>query len=77
MLSYWMRQGELRTFLRFTTGSDLLTVPSIFVSFNFLDGAMRRPVAPICGPLLELPTTYLVERLTANFIQIVQFVKQA
>ena len=48
----------LKAFLQFTTGSDVITVTEITVSFNSLDGAHRSPVARTCGPVLEVPTTY-------------------
>lgn len=51
-------EGNISNFLRFVTGSDILTCTSIKVTFNTLEGLMRRPVAHTCGPTLELPTTY-------------------
>ena len=50
--------NSLSTFMRFLTGSDVLTENSIQISFTNLDGFERRPVARTCGPLLELPSTY-------------------
>ncbi|XP_023808456.1 uncharacterized protein LOC111946974 [Oryzias latipes] len=52
-------QAGLRRFLRFTTGSDVLCVTKIEVLFTPLDGVARRLVAHTCGPVLELPWTYL------------------
>uniref|UniRef100_A0A1A8L2M6 Si:ch73-30l9.1 n=1 Tax=Nothobranchius pienaari TaxID=704102 RepID=A0A1A8L2M6_9TELE len=52
-------QAGLRKFLRFTTGSDVLCIKNIEVLFTSLDGVARRPVAHTCGPVLELPWTYL------------------
>jgi len=65
-----LNDNSLRNFLQFTTGSDLITVKSILVIFNLLDGALRRPIARTCGPLIELPSTYqsyneLVEEFTS------------
>lgn len=45
--------------LRFTTGSESITVQSIEVTFNKNFTAFsRRPIAHTCGPLLELPAVY-------------------
>ena len=51
-------EGGLKSFLQFTTGSDVIAVTGITVSFNSLDGAHRSPIAHTCGPVLEVPTTY-------------------
>ena len=48
----------LHIFLQFLTGSDMIAVEHIQISFNQLDGLSRRPVARTCVPLLELPSTY-------------------
>ena len=48
----------MKAFLQFTTGSDVIAVRELSVSFNSLDGAHRSPIAPTCGPVLEVPTTY-------------------
>ncbi|CAL8351969.1 unnamed protein product, partial [Boreogadus saida] len=48
----------LRRLLRFVTGSDVICVTGIQVTFTALEGLARRPVAHTCGPLLELPSTY-------------------
>ena len=50
--------NSLSTFMRFLTGSDVLTENFIQISSTNLDGFERRPVARTCGPLLELPCTY-------------------
>lgn len=61
----------LRKFLRFTTGSDALSVDKLEVVFTALDGVGRRPVAHTCGPVLELPRTYMVfPELRLEFDQI-------
>ena len=49
--------SALGTFLKFTTGSDILP-QRLEVSFTSMDGYARRPIAHTCGPLLELPRTY-------------------
>ena len=48
----------LERLLHFITGSDIICFPSIEVTFNNMSGKARRPVVHICGPLLELSTTY-------------------
>ena len=53
-----MENAEVRQFLRFTTGSSVLTAQQIFVSFNSLSGLGRRPIAHTCGCTIELPSTY-------------------
>lgn len=45
-------------FLRFCTGSCVICVDKIMVSFNAESGFGRRPVAHTCGATLELPCTY-------------------
>ena len=49
---------SLKVFLKFLTGSDILVVNTISVTFTSLDGMARTPVAHTCGPSLELPSTY-------------------
>ena len=53
-----MTNDELRTLLRFVTGSFVISVSAIAVSFNNLDGLARRPIAHTCTGTLELSTTY-------------------
>lgn len=65
-----MKVTEARRFLRFVTGSSVLTCENITVYFNALVGAERRPIAHTCSNELELPYTYgtyleLVEEFTA------------
>lgn len=48
----------LRKLLRFTTGSDIISVSRIEVVFTNLEGLSRRPIAHTCGAVLELPFTY-------------------
>lgn len=50
---------SLKKLLRFLTGSEAITVEKIEVTFTQLEGLGRRPIAHTCGPLLELPSTYL------------------
>ena len=54
-----MAVDELRTFLRFVTGSFVISVPSISVTFNSLDGLARRPIAHTCSAMLEISSMYV------------------
>jgi hypothetical protein len=49
---------ELKRFLIFTTGGDLMVCDSLKLNFMKGYGLARRPVAHTCGPCLELPITY-------------------
>lgn len=49
---------QLKSFLMFVTGADVLCVDTIDVDFTQLDGLQRRPIAHTCGCVLELPSTY-------------------
>jgi hypothetical protein len=49
---------KLVKFLRFCTGATIICIEKIIVDFTNLNGLERRPVAHICGSVLELPTTY-------------------
>ena len=53
-----MDEAQLKSFLRYVTGADVLCVPSISVQFSTLDGLARRPIAHTCGSVLELPSMY-------------------
>lgn len=53
------QKGELKKFLHFLTGSDMLCVEKIEVTFVVRHGAGRAPTAHTCGPVLELPSTYV------------------
>ena len=44
--------------LQFLTGSDIITVEKIELSFNATDGIARGIVVHTCGPTIELPSTY-------------------
>ena len=50
--------AELRRFLMFVTGADVICISSIEVEYTQLAGMERRPIAHICGCILELPTTH-------------------
>ena len=52
-------EPDLGKLVKFITGSDLLTVPSIDVTFiKYENEFSRRPIAHTCSPSLELPSTY-------------------
>lgn len=53
-----MSSSHVQRFLRFTTGSSVLTVASLSVQFNRLSGLARRPIAHTCSCVLELPVCY-------------------
>ena len=50
--------AKLEQFLRYCTGSDILTVEKILVEFTSLTGTERRPIAHTCGCVLQLPRSY-------------------
>lgn len=50
--------SKLAGFLQFVTGSNIITVKEIEVSFTNSIGAARCIVAHTCAPLLELPSTF-------------------
>ena len=52
-----MSNDELRRFVRFVTGSFVISVKSITVSFNKLDSFARRPIAHTCSARLELASS--------------------
>ncbi|XDV46574.1 hypothetical protein PO909_014449 [Leuciscus waleckii] len=51
-------QSKAEKFLRFCSGSSVICVDQIKVSFNAESGLSRRPVAHTCGATLDLPYTY-------------------
>ena len=51
-----MNINELRSFLRFVTGSTVCNSTKILVTFNSLTGLARRP---LCEPTLEILSTYI------------------
>ncbi|XP_023931644.1 uncharacterized protein LOC112042014 [Lingula anatina] len=48
----------LQKFMRYFTGSDLICMCHIDISFNRMVGLAKAPQAHTCGPLIELPCTY-------------------
>ena len=49
----------LKKFLIFCTGSDIINVSKIEITFTMPESEYaRQPVAHTCGPVLELPCTY-------------------
>ena len=52
------KQEELRSLLRFITGSSVVIDQPIKVSFNTLDGIGKHPISHSCECSIELPTTY-------------------
>ncbi|XP_029993432.1 uncharacterized protein LOC115421612 [Sphaeramia orbicularis] len=51
-------QTKAEKLLRFCTGSTVIAVDKIIVSFNRETGLNRRPVSHTCGQMLEVPCTY-------------------
>ena len=52
-------QSLLEKFLKFVSGSDLVTFTKINVSFTVPANEFeRRPIVHTCGPLIEVPSTY-------------------
>eukprot|EP00794_Sanderia_malayensis_P000832 gene832-124_t len=49
---------DLGLFLKLLTGSDVISVDLIEITYTSLQGAAHRPIFHTCGPLLELPSTY-------------------
>ena len=49
---------QLKSFVMFVTGADVLCVPTIHVDFTKLEGFERRPIAHTCGSVLQLPCSY-------------------
>ena len=49
---------QLKSFVMFVTGGDVLCVPTIHVDFTKLEGFERRPIAHTCGCVLQLPCSY-------------------
>ena len=50
---------SLDKLLRFMTGTDIICVGKIEVTFIKLVGLGRRPIAHTCAPAIELSSTYL------------------
>ena len=51
-------QTKAEKFLRFCTGSSVICVDKVMVSFNAETGLGRRPIGHTCGATLEVPCTY-------------------
>lgn len=51
-------ESQLAGLLQFVTGSNIITVEEIQVTFTDTVGVSRCIVAHTCGPLLELPSTF-------------------
>ena len=47
-------ERKLQLFLRFCTGSDLLTIPHISLELTHMSGFERRPIAHTCGCVLQI-----------------------
>ena len=48
---------ESTKLLRFLTGSDIMIIENIEVSFSTMESLARRPIAHTCAPMLELPNS--------------------
>jgi hypothetical protein len=53
-----LTSDNLKRFLRFCTGSDLVAVDKITVNFVNVSGLARRPMVHTCSCLLELSKTF-------------------
>ena len=53
-----MSDEELRRFVRFVTGGFIISVKSIAVGFNRLNGFARHPTVQTCSARIELLSTY-------------------
>lgn len=53
-----MKCDELRSFLRFVTGSSVMVSEDIKISFNAISGFARRPISHTCDFGLELSIDY-------------------
>lgn len=51
-------ESQLQKFLRFCTGSNLVTTVSIFVEFQEMSDFTRRPIGHTCGNILEIAESY-------------------
>ena len=49
---------QLKCLLMFITGADVICVTKLEINFTKLEGLARRPIAHVCGCVLELPSTY-------------------
>ena len=49
----------LKEFMKFTTGSDLIIIEQIEITYSSFDSELaRRPFAHTCGPILRVPSDY-------------------
>lgn len=54
-----LNDNQVKIFLVFCTGSDIINVDSIEISFVQYDSTFqRRPIARTCAPMLQLPANY-------------------
>lgn len=53
-----MKLDEAKRFLRFITGSSVVSSDQVRICFNALTGAARRPIAHTCSNMLELSYNY-------------------
>ena len=53
-----MKLSDIRSFLRFVTGSSVCVAQPIHIRFNNLSGLGRRPISHTCNCELELPCSY-------------------
>ncbi len=53
-----LKKEDMPSFLRFTTGADMICINSIRVMFNQTYGFGRTPVVHTCGPVLEHSVNY-------------------
>ena len=60
------KEEGLAKLLHFLTGSRVISVDTISIEFTKRKGMERRPVAHTCGPVLELPSTYIAYRELRN-----------
>ena len=49
---------QLKCLLMFITGADVIRVTKLDINFTKLEGLARRPIAHVCGCVLELPSSY-------------------
>ena len=45
-------------YLRLLTGSDMIIIENIEVSFSAMEGLARRPIAHTSAPMLKLPNSH-------------------
>ena len=69
-----LNEDLLKKLLQFLTGSDIIIVKSIEITFYLPDSDFkRRPIARTCAPLIELPSSYnSFPELREEFINILK-----